>query len=520
MARNGMVATSQPLAAVAGLRVLMDGGNAVDAAVATAAVLNVVEPGSTGVGGDVFALVWSSEEKRVSALNSSGRASRHASLAELRDQGLASIPNESAYAVTVPGAVGGWEAILQCHGTMKLSELLKPAIDYAVGGYPVSEVISSQWAVGANRLRLHPSGDELLVDGRAPEAGEVVCLPELARTLKTIAEGGADAFYNGTLARRIAEYVQQRGGWLSIEDMADHQPTWEEPIHTSYRGLDCWQCPPNSQGIHVLMALNLAEGIDLQAMGFQSTDTYHHLIECMRLAFADGWYHVTDPSKMRVSSQDLLSKRYADQRRSLISERQAIASPVTGLPSPGSDTVYLTCVDSQGNACSFINSVFTGFGTGLVVPGTGIALQSRGTSFSLDSRHPNALEPNKRPFHTLIPGMVTRDGELWLSYGVMGAVQQAQGHFQVLVNMIDFGLDPQAALDAPRFSVRPDEVIAIEDTAPDTVASDLIEKGHNAMVCPPGTALFGGGQIIERDPKTGVLRGGSEPRSDGCAVGW
>ena len=520
IAQNGMVATSQPLAAMAGLRILMDGGNAVDAAVATAATLNVVEPGSTGVGGDVFALVWMSNEKKVRALNASGRAPAAASLHELRGQGLTSINDQSPYAITVPGAVSGWQAALQRYGTMSLSDVLKPAVQYASEGYPVSEVISTQWAAGAPRLQAQPSGNQLLIGGRAPRAGEVVRLPELARTLQAIAEGGADAFYNGPLADQVSDFVQRQGGWLSADDMANHRATWEEPIHTDYRGARCWECPPNTQGAHVLMALNLAEGFDFKSTGFQSADTYHYLIECIRLAFADGLYHITDPANMTVGTSALLDKSYAGRRRKLIKPDRAMDAVTTGLPPSKGDTVYVSCVDSQGNACSFINSVYTGFGTGLVVPGTGIALQSRGASFSLEPGDPNALEPNKRPFHTLIPGMVTRDDELWLSYGVMGTVQQAQGHLQVLVNMIDFGLSPQEALDAPRFSVRVGEGVGLENLVPSGVARKLEDMGHNIMVRAPHGIFFGGGQIIERDHATGVLRGASEPRLDGCAIGW
>ena len=520
MARNGMVATSQPLAAMAGLRMLMEGGNAVDAAVTAAAVLNVVQPASTGIGGDVFALVRMAKDKKVRALNASGRAPAEASLAELREQGLTSVPEQSTYAVTVPGAVSGWEAALESHGTMTLAEALKPAIDYAFEGYPVSEVISSAWDASAHKLRAHSSGSELLIDGRAPRLGEIVRLPELARSLEAVAEGGADAFYRGRLAQQVAAFVQQHGEWLSTEDMANHRATWEEPIYADYRGIRCWQCPPNTQGVNLLMALNLAEGFDFVEMGFQSAEAYHHLIECMRLAFADGLYHVTDPEKMRVSTDELLSKSYADDRRKLIRPDRAMESLPTGPAPSHADTVYITCVDADGNACSFINSVFSDFGTGLVVPGTGIALHNRGSSFSLDPDHPNALEPGKRPFHTLIPGMATRDDELWLCYGVMGAMQQAQGHLQVLVNMIDFGLGPQAALDAPRFSVRPGEGIAIEDLVPPAVVRDLEARGHGMIDADPRGTFFGGGQIIERDHETGVLKGGSEPRLDGCAVGW
>ena len=525
MARNGMVAASQPLAAMAGLRILMNGGNAVDAAVATAAVLNVIEPASTGVGGDAFSLIWQAKDKKVYALNASGRAPAASSIEQLKSEGLSEIPNDSAYAITVPGAVSGWQAALDRFGNMPMSEVLKPAIEYATRGYPVAEVTSSFWANSAGRLCAQPSGAELLLNGDAPKVGEVMKIPTLAKTLEAMAEGGAEAFYKGPLAAKIADFVQELGGWLTTEDMANHCAEWVEPVYTDYRGVRCWECPPNTQGLHVLMALNLAEGFDIRSMGFQSPDTYHHLIESIRLAFADGTYHITDPDEMRATTQHLISKKYADQRRKLIQADKALENLATGLPQRGTDTVYFSCVDGEGNACSFINSVYYGFGTGLVVPGTGIALHSRGASFSLDAGHPNALEPNKRPFHTLIPGMATRDDELWLSYGVMGTVQQAQGHFQVLINMIDFDLDPQDALNAPRFSVRVGpsllgEGIFLENLIDSKTVDALSAKGHNTVVREPHALVFGGGQVIERDPETGVLKAGSEPRMDGAAVGW
>ena len=520
VARNGMVATTQPLAAMAGVRMMMQGGNAVDAAVATAAALNVVEPHSTGVGGDAFALVWLADEKRVLALNASGRAPQAASRDELLAKGMPAIPPTSAYSVTTPGGVAGWEAALERCGTMTLAEVLEPAIEYAERGYPVSEIISGHWAANAPKLLQHPSGAELLNHGRAPAPGEVMRLPELAGTLRIIAEGGADAFYNGPLAERIAGHVQKMGGWLTSDDMAANRPEWVEPVSVDYRGVTCWECPPNSQGVNALMALNLVEGFDLAGMGYQSADAYHHMIESMRLAFADGLHYVSDPSVVDVPVDRMLSKGYAEERRRLISAERAMALAPAGAVAVHSDTVYLAAADGQGNACSFINSVFQGFGSGIVVPGTGIALHNRGASFSLDADHANSLEPGKRPFHTLIPGMATRDGELWLTYGVMGAMQQAQGHLQTVVNMVDFGLDPQIALDAPRFSVRLGQGIAIESTAPVDAIRGLAARGHRLMVERPHGLLYGSGQVIERDPDTGVLRGGSEPRADGFAIGW
>lgn len=517
---NGMVATTQPLAASAGVRALMDGGNAVDAAVTAAAVLNVVEPHSTGIGGDLFALVWSAKDKTVQALNACGRSPAGASLEELRSKGYQSIPDQSPFSVTVPGTVSGWETLLDRYGNTSLPDALQPAIDHAERGFPVSEVISDHWHVGGPRLAAGPAGDELLLNGSPPAAGDIMKIPTLAESLRSVAEGGSEAFYRGPLSARIADFVQSLGGWLSVDDMASHKSTWVDPISTNYRGFDCWQCPPPSQGVNALLALNIAEGFNLSEMGFQTADSYHALIESMRLAFADSLHYVTDPASMPVSPEDLLSKDYASTRRSLISSERALQLVAHGSPPTHHNTVYVSAVDGDGNACSLINSVFMSFGSALVVPGTGIALHNRGASFSLDPEHPNRLEPNKLPYHTLIPGMVTRDGELVASYGVMGAMQQAQGHLQTLVNMFDFGLEPQQALDAPRFSVRLGEGVALENRVDSSIAQDLAGRGHRILVSPPHGIIFGSGQIITRDSETGVITGGSEPRADGFAMGW
>ena len=520
-ARRGMVATSETQAAMAGLRVLIDGGNAVDAAVATSATLCVTEPMSTGIGGDLFALVWSAKEKKVHALNGSGRAGKAASLEELRRKGFAQVPDESAYAVTVPGVVDGWHSLLKAHGTMSLKKLLQPAIRYAAEGYVVSGVIARAWEANIPKLARYPSGAELMVNGKAPRAGEVMKITELGKILEDIARWGPKAFYRGKTGRKIAEYVQERGGWLDASDLANHRSTWDEPISTDYRGVTVWECPPNGQGLAALMALNIAEGFDIKAMGPQSVDTYHHLIESMRLAFADALQYIADPRKADVPVGRLLDKGYAAERRSSINSDRVLAYPAAGQVMVHADTAYLTVVDEKGNACSFINSLYESFGTGLVVPGTGIALQNRGALFSLDPAHPNALAPQKRPYHTIIPSMATRDGELWLSFGVMGGFQQPQGHLQVLANMVDFGLDPQEALDALRFSIQLGSGVAVEEELPAGTMEELRRRGHTIVpVGSAGRSLFGGGQIIERDPESLVLRGGSEPRKDGCAIGW
>lgn len=526
VARNGAVATSQPLAAQAGLRMLQEGGNAVDAAVATAAALNVLEPGSTGIGGDMFALIWMADEKKVTAVNGSGRSPAAANPEDVRAKGHDAIPTDgpdAALAVSVPGTVDGWQTCLDAYGRMTMQEVLQPAIDYAEGGYAVSEVIAHGWAGSEVKLRQRPSGGEMLPGGRAPRHGEVVRLRTLGRSLRAIAEGGRDAFYKGEIAGKIADYVQSEGGWITEEDLADHHSDWDEPISTDYRGVTVWECPPNGQGIAALMALNIAEGFEVSGMGAQSADRYHYLVESMRLGYADALQYVADPRVTEVPIDAMLSKRYADARRESISGDMAIAEVSYGQPSAHADTVYLTAVDGDGNACSLINSLYQGFGTGLIVPGTGIALQNRGALFSLDPSHSNYLQGSKRPYQTIIPAMATRDDEMWLSFGVMGGFQQPQGHLQVVSNMVDFGMDAQRALDALRFSVDVQDTgaVRVEEDLDGETAAELKRRGHDVVVVEGyGRTMFGGGQVISRDPETGVLTAGSEPRKDGAAVGW
>ncbi|MBT4072709.1 MAG: gamma-glutamyltransferase [Chloroflexi bacterium] len=525
VARNGAVATSQPLAAQVGLDILKQGGNAVDAAVATAAALNVLEPMSTGVGGDMFALVWKNDEKRVRALNGSGRAAAAANRDDVVRNGHSGIPTEgpdAAFSVSIPGTVHGWETLLEEDGTMTLADVLKPAIKYAHEGYGVSEIIANQWQASEEKLAARPSGQEMLTKGRAPKHGEIVNLPELGRTLETIAEGGSEAFYKGEIAKKLSDFVQSEGGWITEEDMAAHHSDWDVPIHTEYRGVDVWECPPNGDGIAALMALNIAEGFDIAGMGFQSADAYHHLIESMRLGFADALDHVADPRVKEVPIDWMMSKDRAAEQRSRITGGRAMEGVGSGMPYPNSDTVYLTVVDGDGNACSFINSLFKGFGSGMVVPTTGIALQNRGALFSLDSQHANYLEGGARPFQTIIPAMATKDGEMWLSFGVMGGFMQPQGHLQMISNMVDFNLDSQQALDALRFRVFLESgTIGLEaGVDPDTV-KDLQRRGHQVKVDDGYDRVgYGGGQIVSRDIETGVLVGGSEPRKDGAAVGY
>jgi gamma-glutamyltranspeptidase/glutathione hydrolase len=517
-----MVATSQPLAAQAGLGVLQAGGNAADAAVATAAVLAVVEPMSTGIGGDAFALYFDGSSRQVTALNGSGRAPAAMTLEAVQRAGLKEIPLTSALSVTVPGAVAAWADLLAHHGTLSLADLLQPAISYARDGYPVSEVVAFMWQRAAGKLSRLPSGRELLVDGRPPRLGEVVRLPDLAHSLEAIASDGPETFYQGALAQDIARVVQAQGGWMTVADLATHHSTWEKPISVPYRGLRLWECPPNGQGLAALLAAGITEGFDLASL--DEVQRWHVLIEAMSLAFADAQRWVADPVRVDLPLDTLLSPTYLAERRTQIDLQRSNPDRRSGVPLPGSDTVYLSVVDSQGNACSFINSVFEGFGSGLVVPGTGIALHNRGALFSLDPGHPNRLEPGKRPYHTIIPAMITQGEELWACFGVMGDFMQPQGHLQVLVGLVDLDRTPQEALDAPRFRLLEGESpgrVAVEGSVGLDLIRQLEARGHDVVrVEGEERLIFGAGQVIKRDLSTGVLMGGSDPRRDGCAVGW
>lgn len=519
LARHGMVATSQPLAAMAGLRAMMAGGNAADAAVTTAAMLNVVEPMSTGIGGDCFALVYQARTAHVSALNASGRAPLAFSLEEARRRGLSSIPLTGPLPVTVPGALSGWAALLDRFGTMTLAECLGPAIATAEEGFPVTERISAGWQRSTERLSQDAEASRVYLP--APRPGELHRQPDIAQTFRAIAEGGADVFYRGPLAERIAACVQAKGGYLTVADLAAHSCTWERPIQTVYRDVEVLEHPPNGQGLAALLALNIVEGWDISGMDYFDPARWHVLIEAMRLSMADAARYIADPALSEVPVAGLLDKAYAVRRRSLIRPNQALPLTSPGLPEHR-DTVYLTAVDGQGNAVSFINSLYYGFGSGLVVPGTGICLQNRGACFTLESGHPNALGGGKRPYHTIIPAMALRGGRLWLSFGVMGGFMQPQGHLQVLCNLVDHGMNPQQALDAPRFRVneRGGPQVAIETTVPLRTRRALAALGHQLQVEPLFAPGFGAGDIIAVDPATGALTGASDPRKDGCAVGF
>ncbi len=524
--RNGMVATSQPLAVAAGLDILRQGGNAADSAVATAAALNVTEPTSTGIGGDCFALYFDAASKTVTALNGSGRAPAALTIERVRQDGfLDEIHPYHAHTITVPGAAAGWCDLVERHGRMKMKDVLAPAIRLAEEGFPVAPVTAYFWDRGAGRqLATALNGQELTIDGRAPRPGEIFRNPGLAKTFRTVAEGGKEAYYKGEIGKAVAQVNQEAGGVMTEEDLAAHTSTWETAISASYRGYRVWECPPNGQGLAALLALNILEGFDMRTLVPLSAERLHLQIEAMRLAFADARWCVADPATDPAPLNALLSKEYAAQRRALLREDVATADQMRGAPTSSSDTVYLTVVDGEGNACSFINSNYMGFGTGIVPKGWGFTLQNRGHGFSLDPAHPNALAPGKRPYHTIIPAMITHEdgGDLFASYGVMGGFMQPQGHMQVAVALIDDGLDPQAALDRPRFSITegtPQSEVALEEGISVPAMARLAQMGHKVVpVSGHARATFGRGQVILRDRETGVLWGGSDPRADGVAM--
>ncbi|MFN8418532.1 MAG: gamma-glutamyltransferase [Anaerolineae bacterium] len=521
VARGGMVCASNPLAAQSGLQILRQGGNAADAAIATAAMLNVTEPASTGIGGDCFALYYDAKTKQVSALNGSGRAPAGLTLEVARKENPHEIGMRSPLAISIPGTVAGWNDLLTRHGRMTLKETLADAIRYARDGYPVGEVFATGWQFSESMLRNSPNTEEYLP---APKPGQLVKLPSLARSLEQIAEGGTEAFYTGEIADAIVRTVQELGGVITHDDLKKHISTWDTPITTTYRGLTVYQCPPNGQGLAVLQALNIAEGWNLAEMAWDSPERLHLMIEAMRLAFADTRYYVADQAFSPAPLDWLLSKEYAAQRRAMVSADRAMQPPDYGKPLAGSSTVYLSVVDGEGNACSFINSLYAGFGTGIVAKGTGIFLQNRAALFSLDPDHPNVVAPNKRPFHTIIPGLALESGDLWASFGVMGGFMQPQGQLQVLVAMRDDDLNPQEALHRPRFCLEDgtvDSLLALEDGIPPATMKRLAELGHNVRpISGFERRLFGDGQIIRRDAQSGVLFGGSDPRKDGLPAAF
>ncbi len=515
-AKRGMVATSQPLAAQAGLQILRKGGNAIDAALATASTLTVVEPTSNGIGGDAFALIWT--DGKLHGLNSSGPAPANISIDKVREMGFEKMPKFGWPAVTVPGIPGAWAELSERFGSLTLEEVLEPAAVYAKRGYPVSPTVGKSWRMAyeyystQDGKEFRPWLDIFAPKGRAPNIGEIWRCPELGKTLDEIAESGASSFYKGCLAEEIDEFSKKFKGFLTKKDLSKFSPQWVKPLCTEYHGKKVWELPPNGQGMIVLMALNILR--ELEFSHKDPVEIYHHLIESMKLAMIDGRAEITDPDFMVTDTDKLLSKEYAIEKRDHIGKRAI--RPSTDVPEDGG-TVYLATADDDGNMVSYIQSNFMGFGSGIVVPSTGISLQNRGCGFSLDTDHVNSLAPKKRSFHTIIPGFLTDDEVPIGPFGVMGGDMQPQGHLQVMFNALELDLNPQAALDAPRWRWMHGKEVHVENSFPGHIARGLKRKGHH-IKSSLNISGFGRGQIIwDID---GTLIGGSEPRADGQAVGF
>lgn len=520
-APSGMVATSQPLASAAGLEVLRTGGNAVDAAVAAAAVLGVTEPHMTGIGGDMFAIVWLAKAQKLVALNASGRAGSRMLRDTLAARGFRSGSQQGAMSVTVPGALAGWDLLVRTHGKRTLKQALQPAIRYARDGFPVTPIIAAQWANETEFLkRDSAAAATYLPGGRAPKAGDWFTNRDLARTLQTIADSGVSVFYGGSLGRRLVRHLDARGGFLTLDDLRKNAPTWVTPMSVPFRGYRVWELPPSNQGIAALEMLRILEPYDLQAMGHNSPAYLHHLIEAKKLAYADLDRFVGDADHLDMPADELLSDAFLASRRARMNPTRAQERVDPGPLRTKSETVYLTVADAEGNMVSFINSIYDYFGSGVVVPGTGFALHNRGAGFTLTPGLPNTVAPGKRPFHTLIPGFVTQTvngrEQAYMSFGLMGGGVQAQGHVQFLLNHFAFGMDVQAAIDAPRFRHYDGYRVALEAPITDGVRSALQAMGHVLIEQPP--IAFGGAQAIVRLPRGWAA--GSDPRKDGMAVGY
>ncbi len=518
---QGVVATSQPLASLAGLDILKNGGNAIDAAIATAAVLTVVEPNSTALGGDMFAMVYLEAEKKLVGLNGSGRSSYSMTLDALQErldaQGMERI--SGIYSVSVPGAVDGWFTLLEAYGTMTMAEVLEPAIYYAEHGFHVTERIGEAWAGSERKLLREPSAAATwLVDGQAPHIGELFVNPSLAQTLRMLAEGGRDAFYRGPIAEAIVAYSDSKHGFFTMQDFEEHTSTWVEPLGTDYKNYTLYELPPNGQGIAALEMVNTLENVDMKALGHNSAAYLHHFVEAKKLAYADLGRWVGDPEANELPVDVLTSKRYGKAQFDRIDPDRAQELNESGLPERG-DTIYVTVMDKDHNAVSFIYSIFASFGSGLVVPDTGITLQNRAALFSLEEGHINVAAPHKRPFHTIIPAMAFKDGEFFMSFGVMGGSVQPQQHVQVFLNVVEFGMNMQQALEVPRINHNRGMTVTVEPGIDPDVLAELEAMGHELR---RRTEIggVGGGQGIMFDRATGAMIGGSSHHKDGMAVAY
>jgi len=526
--KNGMACTSQPLATQVALDILKKGGSAVDAAIAADAMLGLVEPTGSGMGGDLFAIVWDAKTQKLYGLNASGRSPKSLTLAYFKEKGIKHIPALGPLPVSVPGCVDGWFELHAKFGKLNMAEILQPTIGYAREGFPLSELISYYWQRNAERLKQFEGFAEIYMpNGKAPSKGEIFKNPFLANTLEKIAKNGRDEFYKGSIAKTIDAYMKKQGGFLSYDDLASHTSEWIEPVSSSYRGYDIWELPPNGQGIATLQILNILENYDIASMGFGSAEYMHLFIEAKKLAFEDRARYYADPTFSNIPYKKLISKEYAKERMKLIDLNRAANKYDAGELQTG-NTIYLTVADKDGNMVSLIQSNYRGMGSGMTPTGLGFVLQDRGEMFSLTEGHPNVFEPGKRPFHTIIPGFITKDGKPWVSFGVMGGSMQPQGHAQVIVNLIDFGMNLQEAGDAPRImhegsSEPTDErmtdggTVFLESGFDYQQIRKLLAKGHKVGYSLDG---YGGFQAIMFDAKNGVYIGASESRKDGQAGGY
>lgn len=528
IAQHGMACTSQPLASQVAIDILKKGGSAVDAAIAANAMLGLVEPTGNGIGGDLFAIVWDAKTQKLYGLNASGRSPKSLTLKYFRDKGIKHIPALGPLPVSVPGCVDGWFELHSKFGKLQMQENLQPAINYAREGFPVSELIAYYWKRNAERLKEFEGLAEIYMpNGKAPAKGEIFKNPYLANTLELIAKNGRDEFYKGSIAKTIDAYMKRNGGFLSYDDLAVHKSEWIEPVSSSYRGYDIWELPPNGQGIATLQILNILEQYDIKSMGFGSAEYMHLFIEAKKLAFEDRARYYADPDFVKIPYKQLISKEYAKERAKLVNLNKSARSYDAGVLQTG-NTIYLTVADSEGNMVSLIQSNYRGMGSGMTPTGLGFILQDRGEMFSLTEGHPNVYEPGKRPFHTIIPGFITKDGKPYISFGVMGGGMQPQGHAQIVVNLIDFGMNLQEAGDAPRIqhegsSEPTDErmtdggTVYLESGFDYQQVRKLLERGHKVSYSLDG---YGGYQAIMFDAKNGVYIGASESRKDGQAAGY
>ena len=528
LASNAMAATSQPLATQVALDVMKSGGNAIDAAIAANALLGLVEPTGSGIGGDLFAIVWDAKTKRLYGLNGSGRSPKSLTLEWFVKNDYKSIPSHGPLPVTVPGAVDGWFMLHERFGKKPMADILKPAIDYADNGFPVSQLIAYYWNRSVPILSQFPGFlDQFTKNGRAPNEGDIWRNPALAATLKKIASGGRDAFYKGDVARSIARYIQENGGFLSYDDLASHSGNWVDPVSTNYRGYDVWELPPNGQGIVALQILNIMELFDLSDMRHDSAEYVHLFTEAKKLVFEDRAKYYADPEFNKIPISKLISKSYAKQRAAMIDHNRSSSEYPAGNLLEDGDTIYLTTADTEGNMVSLIQSNYRGMGSGMTPPKLGFILQDRGEMFSLEEGHFNQFEGGKRPFHTIIPAFVTKQGEPWMSFGLMGGAMQPQGHAQIIINMVDFGMDVQAAGDAPRIHhtgsseptgsvMKNGGILNLETGFPYDTIRGLMRLGHKIQFA---NGPYGGYQAIYR-ADNGVYWGATESRKDGHAAGY